>query len=128
MIMNYRKLYGGTPVGDGSLCDSCLHAQVVLGHSKVERITICDYPFQPMRVPFRVLVCSVYADKRLPDVEQMEKIAIDLTWVKASRPAGFQADAGCTGDSGHEEKTLHEPHGCAASSWSTAPLRKEEVR
>jgi hypothetical protein len=87
--MNHRKVYGGTPVGDGSLCESCVYAQIVQGHSKIERITICDYPFRPMRVPFRVCECTAYGDRRLPEFEEMEKIAVDLTWVSAKKPAGF---------------------------------------
>lgn len=87
--MNHRKVYGGTPVGDGTLCESCTHAQIVQGHSRVERITICDYPFNPMQVPFRVLECTAYSDRRLLDFEEMEKIALDLTWVSVPKPAGF---------------------------------------
>lgn len=87
--MNHRKVYGGTPVGDGSLCETCVHAQVVQGHSKVERITICDYTYYPIQVPFRVCECTAYGDRRLPDFEEMEKIAVDLTWVSPRKPAGF---------------------------------------
>ena len=88
--MNYRKVYGGAPVGDGSLCDSCFHVQIVKGHSKMERITICGYAYPPIFVPFRVTECNAYDDKRLPEIEEMEKIALDLTVDKPARPAGFK--------------------------------------
>ena len=93
--MDYRKIYGGTPAGDESRCDTCAHAHIVKGYAASERITMCDFSYPPLHIPFKVCECSDYMDKRLPDVEDMEKIAVDLTWVKPSRPAGFKNSQAC---------------------------------
>ena len=76
--MNYRKVYGGTPVGSESRCDTCTHANVIQGYAESERIVLCGAVEPSMRVPFKVAECSTYEDKRLPCYWQMEKIAWDL--------------------------------------------------
>jgi hypothetical protein len=90
MTMNYRKVYGGTKVGDASLCESCAHAHAVQGYSEMEKLTFCNYLYPAVRIPFKVSECTNYLNARLPDFDDMEKIALDLTWVKPSRPAGFK--------------------------------------
>ncbi|MCI0352714.1 MAG: hypothetical protein L0Z53_25110 [Acidobacteriales bacterium] len=85
--MNYRKVYGGTPVGNESRCDTCVHARIVKGYAESERITICDYSYPPLQIPFKVFECSDYADKRLPGYEEMKEIA----WILRSKSAGHQA-------------------------------------
>jgi hypothetical protein len=87
--MNYRKVYGGTRVGTESRCDTCTHARIVKGYAESERITICDYRYPPLRVPFRVYQCSDYTDKRLPDFEEMKEIAWNLRTKSAGHQAGF---------------------------------------
>jgi hypothetical protein len=84
--MDYRKVYGGTPKGGQSLCLTCIYARIIRGFAESEMITLCDR-WDSMRVPFKVSECSDYADRRLPDVEEMEKIA----WFPAQqerRPQG----------------------------------------
>ena len=91
--MDYRKVYGGTPKGGESLCLTCLWGRIIRGFAESEMITICDR-WDSMRVPFKVSQCSDYADKRLPDVEEMEKIAWFLRSKSAGHKAGF-LPAGC---------------------------------
>ena len=91
--MNLRKVYGGTPVGNESRCDTCVYARIIRGYAESERITICDRIFKPLLVPFKVMECSDYADKRLPCVEDMEEIAWQLRSKSAGRSAGFQPAA-----------------------------------
>src|SRR4051812_38255606 len=86
--MDYRKVYGGTPVGTRSRCDSCTHAHIVKGYSENECIVICEWPFHPVRIPFLVSECSHYANGRLPAYEELVEIALDLTRVKSAR-TGF---------------------------------------
>src|SRR5690349_4920202 len=88
-MLNYRRVYGGSIEGkESSLCDYCIHAVVMKGHAASERLTICDWPYQPVRVHFRVVECSCYADKRLPSVSDMEDIALELT-KEPGRTTGF---------------------------------------
>jgi hypothetical protein len=76
--MNYRGIYGGTPVGTTSRCDTCVHACVIRGYSENEKLTICEYPYPAFPVPFKVAECTNYANKALPPFDQMEKIALSI--------------------------------------------------
>jgi hypothetical protein len=111
--MDYRKVYGGTPVGNESCCDTCINARIVKGYAESERITICDLAYRSLVIPFKVRECSDYVDRRLPEFDQMEKIALDLSWVKSSRPAGFRNSAECENGS-PEETTENEKNKEAA--------------
>ncbi len=51
--MDLRKVYGGTPVGQASRCDSCVYARIIRGYAQSEKISICDRLFEPIRIPFR---------------------------------------------------------------------------
>jgi hypothetical protein len=104
--MNYRKVYGGTKVGDESRCDTCIYARIVKGYSESEQLSICDRAYPSLVIPFKVRECSDYVDQRLPEFEQMERIALDLTWVKPSRPAGFKTSS--AGKNGSAEETREE--------------------
>jgi hypothetical protein len=85
--MDLRKVYGGTPVGQESRCDSCVYSRIIRGYSESEKITLCDRIFEPIRIPFPVRDCSDYLDKRLPCVEDLE----DIAWVLRSKSAGKTA-------------------------------------
>lgn len=85
--MDLRKVYGGTPVGTASLCDSCVYSRLIRGYSERERIVYCDRLYDPIAIPFRVAECSDYSDKRLPHIDELEKIA--LTIEVKGRGAGF---------------------------------------
>jgi hypothetical protein len=85
--MDLRKVYGGTPVGQASQCDTCVYARIIRGYSESEKITICDRIFEPIRIPFRVRECSDYVDKRLPCIEDLE----DMAWLLRSKSAGNKA-------------------------------------
>lgn len=104
--MDYRKVYGGTPVGNESCCDTCINARIVKGYAESERITICDLAYPSLVIPFKVRECSDYVDRRLPEFDQMEKIAVDLSWVKSSRPAGFRSPS--AEKNGSAEETAQE--------------------
>lgn len=87
--MSFRKVYGGTPVGTESRCDTCTSARIIQGYAESERIVFCDAAYPPIRVPFSVRQCSVYEDKRLPDFDDKEEIAWPLTSKSAGNRAGF---------------------------------------
>jgi len=87
--MDLRKVYGGTPVGQASRCDTCVYARIIRGYSQSEKITLCDRLFQPLRIPFPVSECTDYVDKRLPCIEDLEQMAWELLSKSAGKRAGF---------------------------------------
>lgn len=81
------KVRGGTPKAASSMCLSCRLAQVTRGIN-CEEIVICRSNGQGVRVSFPVVECSMYDDKSLPPLYEMQNIA----WVIKSRnrgPMGF---------------------------------------
>jgi hypothetical protein len=87
--MDLRKVYGGTPSGQASRCDSCVYARIIRGYAQSEKITICDRLFEPIRIPFPVCECTDYLDKRLPCIEDLEQMAWELRSKSAGKRAGF---------------------------------------
>lgn len=94
--MDLRKVYGGTPVGQASRCDSCIYARIIRGYAQSEKITICDRIFEPIRIPFPVSECTDYVDKRLPCIEDLELIAWELRSKSAGKRAGFHVAGAAT--------------------------------
>ena len=115
--MDYRKVYGGTPVGSESRCDTCAHARVIQGYAESERIVLCGAVEPSMRVPFKVAECSTYEDKRLPCYWQLEKIAWDLRSKGTAHSAGFvRSTADATQNEEQEEEQQQEAPAAAATS------------
>jgi hypothetical protein len=88
-MMSLRKVYGGTPVGTESRCDTCTHARIIQGYAESERIVLCTSLFDPIRIPFKVLQCTDYEDRRLPNYKNMEEIAWQIRSKSAGSVAGF---------------------------------------
>ncbi len=86
--MDLRKVYGGTPVGNESRCDTCSYARIITGYSEKERIVFCDYAYPSVSIPFKVYECSDYADKRLPRLDDLKKVALAVE--VRGRAAGFR--------------------------------------
>ena len=87
--MSLRKVYGGTPVSGDSQCDTCVNARIIQGYAESERIVICMGPFDQIRVPFKVMHCSMYEDRRLPDYDDLKDIAWDIRARQDGARAGF---------------------------------------
>jgi len=87
--MSLRKVYGGTPIGTESRCDTCTHARIIQGYAESERIVICTGMYDPIRIPFKVMQCTDYEDRRLPDYENMKEIAWQIRSKSAGSVAGF---------------------------------------
>lgn len=87
--MDYRRKYGATHANSGSLCETCVYALIIQGHAESEMVTICDNPYPWMKVPFKVKECSGFLNRQVPDVDELSKIALDLTVDKVRR-AGFE--------------------------------------
>src|SRR5258708_28939075 len=77
-IMSFRKIYGGTPVGNESRCDTCSHARIIQGYAESERIVFCDAAYPPVNVPFRVRQCSMYEDRRFPGFFDLGKNSLQI--------------------------------------------------
>jgi hypothetical protein len=78
-----NKVYGGTPVGNKSLCATCRMAHHVRGIDMQEQL-ICRGYQNTLFIRFPVETCSIYDDKRVPSLYQMEQIA----WAVTSRSRG----------------------------------------
>ena len=87
--MSLRKVYGGTPVGNESRCDTCANARIIQGYAESDRIVICAGLYDEFRVPFKVMQCTMYEDKRLPDVDEMKEVAWQIRSQSAGSIAGF---------------------------------------
>ena len=122
--MDLRKVYGGTPVGQDSKCDTCVYARIIRGYSESEKITICDRIFEPIRIPFRVRECSDYLDRRLPCVEDLEDIAWVLRSKSAGKRAGFISITQSDGSPELDQDSAGEPEELPVSEPEEAP---EEV-
>jgi hypothetical protein len=114
--MSLRKVYGGTPVGNESRCDTCAHGRIIQGYAESERIVVCDAMYPAMRVTFKVMQCSMYEDRRLPDWGKMKEIAWEIRSKSAGSVAGFvtvrDADEAQDQDAA-KEITLVPPQGPA---------------
>lgn len=87
--MSLRKVYGGTPVGTESRCDTCAHARIIQGYAESERIVLCTSLYDPIRIPFKVMQCTDYEDRRLPNYDDMKEIAWPICSKSAGHEAGF---------------------------------------
>jgi hypothetical protein len=95
--MSLRKVYGGTPVGNESRCDTCANARIIQGYAESDRIVICVGLYDDFRVPFKVMQCTMYEDKRLPDFDEMKEIAWQIRSQSAGNTAGFVLLSDLTG-------------------------------
>ena len=87
--MSLRKVYGGTPVGNESRCDTCAHARIIQGYAESERIVLCTSLYDPIRIPFKVMQCTDYEDRRLPSYDELKEIAWHIRSKSAGHEAGF---------------------------------------
>ena len=76
-------------MGNESRCDTCVSARIIQGYAESERIVFCDATYPTARIPFKVMQCSMYEDRRLPDFENMKAIAWQIRTKSAGNIAGF---------------------------------------
>lgn len=65
---------------DPPLCTTCRHATVIKGARLRDEIRQCTELYPHRRIPFPVVTCSAYSDRRRPSVREME----DIAWVLRS--------------------------------------------
>ena len=114
--MSLRKVYGGTPIGNESRCDTCTHARIIQGYAESERIVICTGMYDPIRIPFKVMQCTDYEDRRLPDFDNMKEIAWQIRSKSAGSVAGFVTVPEATDSQGQQGETGPEEIPAASES------------
>ncbi len=101
-------------MGSESRCDTCSNARIIQGYAESEKIVICVGPFDQVRVPFKVMSCTMYDDKRLPDYEQLKQIAWDVRARSDGAKAGFVLASELEKQKSAEELQQNElPAACA---------------
>ena len=85
------KIVGGTAQhGEPSLCGTCRHATVVKGAALKDEIVECDrLSSARSRIPFPVVSCTGYSDRRHPSLREMEEIAWVLRTDARKNQIGF---------------------------------------
>lgn len=87
--MSLRKVYGGTPVGNESRCDTCVYARIIQGYAESERLVLCAAVHPRIQITFKVMQCTDYEDRRMPSYPDMKEIAWQLRSKSAGHEAGF---------------------------------------
>lgn len=98
------KVMGGTPQGEKSLCTTCRMAQNIRGLN-FQEVVLCHAYTPAFAVPFPVETCSIYDDKRVPSLYQMERIA----WAVTSRSRGPVGFGGAGAQEVHIEPPIQSP-------------------
>ncbi len=85
------KIQGGTVRHDAeSLCVTCRCATIVQGPSLRDRIVECNQLPEPRaRIPFPVVSCSGYSDRRQPSIYDMREAAWILRTDSKHQVNGF---------------------------------------
>ncbi len=121
--MGLRKVYGGTPIGTESRCDTCTHARIIQGYAESERIVICTGMYDPIRIPFKVMQCTDYEDRRLPDFDNMKEIAWQIRSKSAGSIAGFVTVPEATDSQDQQGEAKPEETPAASETQNNFPLR-----
>ena len=75
----------------GSQCDTCRHAHIIVGYRESEAVVYCTYMYdQAIPVLFKVRDCSSYADKNRPNWKEMEDLALPVRETTTSKTTGFR--------------------------------------
>lgn len=84
------KVQGGTASsGEPSLCVTCRYATVIKGARLRDELIHCSEVYGSPHIPFPVLSCSAYSDRRRPSVREMEEIAWILRSDARKNTIGF---------------------------------------
>jgi hypothetical protein len=89
--MGKLNVKNGTPVSGGHLCRDCTHGQYTTGYRETDVLVICTNPSPARVVPFTVYECTEFWDRRKPDWEAMEKLAINFSEGRRKPTPGFRA-------------------------------------
>ena len=90
--MSKLNVKNGTPVGNEHLCKGCTHGQFTTGYRESEVLVICTSPDPARVIPFIVHECTEFWDRRRPNWEQMEKLAINFSEERRKPTPGFRGN------------------------------------
>jgi hypothetical protein len=84
------KVYGGTkPLDREGLCDTCRQSRITRGARIDDEIIVCNAgAMHPTRIPFKVVECTDYGDRREASYWEL----LDQAWIL--RPATKRRAAG----------------------------------
>jgi hypothetical protein len=89
--MGNLNVKNGTPIGNEHLCKGCSNGQFITGYRESEVLVICTNSTPSRVVPFVVHECTDFWDRRKPDWEQMEKLALSFSEGARRKPTpGFR--------------------------------------
>jgi hypothetical protein len=95
--MGKLNVENGTPVGNAHLCRNCSNGQFTTGYRESEVLVICTNSSPARLVPFVVHECTEFQDRRRPNWEQMERLAISLQAEVQRKPTpGFRGSGFAT--------------------------------
>jgi hypothetical protein len=86
--LKYKGVADGTRNGE-VLCRTCSYAKIIAGRAEGQELTFCTYNDKDEKVPFEVIECTKYDDKRLPGLYELKKIAWVINADGAKNKAGF---------------------------------------
>lgn len=92
------RIQGGTRE-DANLCATCYRGQIIKGSADSEEMSYCHHLGH--NVPFKIVECSAYDDKRLPDLSTMKSVA----WILDSGDKGKGRQIGFLSASEWKKKT-----------------------
>ena len=88
--MGKLNVKNGTPMGNEHLCKNCTNGQFTTGYRESDVLVICTNSSPARIVPFVVHECTEYWDRRRPDWDQMEKLALSFSDGNRRKPTpGF---------------------------------------
>jgi hypothetical protein len=89
--MGKLNVKNGTPVGSMHLCKGCTHGKFTTGYRESDVLVICTNSHPAHMIPFVVHECTEYWDRRRPDWEEMDKLALDFSEGARRKPTpGFR--------------------------------------
>jgi hypothetical protein len=88
--MGKLNVKNGTPVGNRHLCRDCTHGQFTEGYRESDLLVICTNSSPARVIPFSVFECTDFWDRRRPDWEQMEKLALNFSEGHRKPIGGFR--------------------------------------
>ena len=94
--MGNLNVKNGTPVGNMHLCKGCMHGQFITGYRESDVLVICTDSSPSRMVPFVVHECTEYWDRRRPDWEQMDKLALSFSEGARRKPTPGFSGSGFT--------------------------------
>ncbi len=88
------RIKNATPADGQSLCRTCSYVHMQKGYRDSEELIFCTYRSwnAPRPVPFKVRDCTDYTDRDVPDMSDMEEMALTINPEPTLKRAGFRGN------------------------------------